>query len=98
MNGSCGDKFRMVPGEFEDVVVRDKKPGEARESMTGFIVEIIASENDHPLERGSGDPMEQLFDVKLIEGRVAGRSLKPDVGTHHVDERPLPATRGDSAS
>jgi hypothetical protein len=88
----------MTPGKLEDVVVRDKKPGETRESMTGFIIEVIASENDHPLERRSIHPTEQSFDVQLIERRVARRSLKPNIGTHHIDERPLPPTRGDSAS
>ena len=68
--------------KLEDVVVRHKKARQARKATTRFVVEIIASENHRPPKGRSFDPVQQSFNVKLIERRVARRSLETDVGGH----------------
>ncbi len=80
----------MTSCKLEDVIIRDKKARQTWKSMTCFVIEIIASENHRPRQRGFFEPGKQAFDVSLIKRRVSRRGLEADVGGHQIDERALP--------
>jgi hypothetical protein len=92
MDGDGGDEFGMLPGEVQDVIVRDVVGADVFHFFALVVVNFVLGENDNCAKGGATDQVEQSLDVKIFEIALDGAERQADVPQHHRSHGPMPAT------